>query len=333
VTFDGSAWLSIANSNSGNYPNASGSTSWVALTGGTSYMSLINLNINNNPANAPALWASGTSYSTGNKVGGSDGQIYTSPSNSNLGHNPVTHGGVHWSPTGGLNPWTTVFTQGGGNQQWLQIGGSSFPAGRRDDAGYRLSAWLRAVLADTDPRNAYRLSAGYQRPAPQAPKAGVVSYLGFPDNRMQDDWTYEGNYIVTWQAEPIVYRFVADVVDVTTFDDMFCEALACSIAMAVVEPLTQSNAKLTDIAAEYRLRRNKAITVNPARNRGEPVRAGYWPSLRSARAARRPETDTARWKPAATFPGMSTAHRTAAGTASAGSRVTPARATFRRCRT
>lgn len=262
VMFDAVAYLSIINNNTGNTPNAAGSTSWVALTGGVLYMSLINLNINNSPANAPALWSSGTTYAINNLVGGSDGNIYKSVGNGNINHNPVGDLGVHWTNTGVLNPWTTVFTQGGGNQQWLQIGGAAFPNGvalTKLDIVYPLGS---GPCSDTQTANVFRLPAGYLRVAPQDPKAGTTSWLGVPGNITANDWTYEGNYIVSWQSGVIVYRFVADVVDVTTFDDMFCEGLAARIGLEVCETLTQSTSKIQTIASQYKQFMSEARTIN-----------------------------------------------------------------------
>lgn len=262
VMFNGTEYVSLANNNTAQQPNAAASAFWAALTGGTFYMSLINLNINNNPASAPALWVVGTTYATGNQVGGSDGQIYTSVGNGNVGNNPVTDGGVHWTATGVLNPWTTVFTLGGGNQQWLQIGGASAPAGvalSTPNITYPLGA---GPYEQAQTKNVYRLPAGFLRTCSQDPKAGAVSWLGVPGNLGENDWEYEGNYFTTCQGNPIPYRFQADVVDVTQFDDMFCETLAFEIALAVVAPLTQSVSKEQTIQVEYKRYKDDAKTVN-----------------------------------------------------------------------
>jgi hypothetical protein len=251
VMFNGKEYVSIANANAANYPNAAASTFWAALTGATPYMSLIDLNIANNPANAPALWAVGTTYAAGNKVGGSDGNIYTSVGSGNVGNNPVTDGGVHWTNTGILNPWTTVFTQGAGNQQWLQVGGSAAPSGvalAQVDIVWPVGS---GPSSNTQTKNVYRLPAGFLRVAPQNPKGALLPWLGGPAGNTQKDWTYNGQYFVTWDAGPIIYRFVADVVDVTQFSPMFCEGLACRIGMEVCETLTQSDAKLKTIQGEY----------------------------------------------------------------------------------
>ncbi len=262
VQFDGNTYVSLTNSNTGNTPNAAASSYWAEVTGGTLYMSLIDLNTNNSPASSPALWSGSTSYSIGNTVGGSDGIIYTSRVNSNLNNNPA--GSINptdWT-AGALLPWTTVFTQGGGNQQWLQIGGAAFPSGvalSTQDILYPLGA---GPASQSTTRNAYRLPAGFLKPAPQNPKAGTQSELGFPTNPIADDWVYESNYIVSAYAGVIVYRFIADVVDVTQWPALFCEGLACAIALAVDKILENSNADVQEIQGEYRVFMGQARVSN-----------------------------------------------------------------------
>ena len=263
VLFNGSAYLGVAATNTGQYPNAPASSFWTILSGGVQYMSLINLNTNNSPVNAPALWSSATTYAIGNTVGGSDGNIYTSLSNGNLNNNPVIDGGVHWSTAGVLNPWTTVFKQGPGNQQWLQIGGAAAPSGvalAQLDIVWPVGSGPSSQFST---RNVYRLPAGFLRVAPQNPKAGIDPWLGGPSGNPQQDWTYYGGqYFTTWDFGPIIYRFCADVVDVTQFDPMFCEGLAARIGMEVCQTLTQSDAKMQGIKQAYALAMREARTVN-----------------------------------------------------------------------
>lgn len=262
VMFDGNAYVSLQNTNTGNLPNAVASAYWAEVTGGTLYMSLINLNIDNNPASAPALWSSATSYSSGQQVGASDGNIYTSIANGNLNNNPVTDGGVHWTNTGVLNPWTTVFTQGAGNQQWLQVGGAASPSGvalNKLDIVYPVGS---GPASQTFTRNVYRLPNGFLKRAPQNPKAGIVPWLGGPGGPWPSDWIFEGNYLVTAQASPIVLRFVADLTDVTQMSDMFCEGLACRIAESLCETLTQSTAKQAEVRISYAMVMGEARTAN-----------------------------------------------------------------------
>ena len=263
VIFNATVYMSLANNNTANYPNASGSTSWIAVSNGATYMSLIDFNIGNDPANSPALWLISTTYASGAKVCGSDGIIYTSNSNGNLGHDPTldaTH--TFWTNTGTLCPWTTVFTLGSGNEYWIQIGGTAFPSGvalQTLDIVWPVGA---GPLSQSTTRNVFRLPANFLRKAPRDSKAGIFSPLGAPGNLNADDWEFRGNYITSWEATAIMFPFVADMQDVSDFDSMFCEGLACRCALAVVESLTNSTAKNQMIAGEYQKFMNEARLSN-----------------------------------------------------------------------
>lgn len=220
----------------------------------TYYVSLIDFNLNQNPASAPALWAVGTTYSLGASVGGSDGTIYTSIAGGNVGHNPVLTTGF-WTNTGVLNPWTTVNPFGTAGNTWLQV------AVAIDDLPilYPLSS---GPSMQSTARNVFRLPANYLRTAPQDPKAGSVSFLGAPTGLMYKDWNFEGDFIVSREPFPIVLRFVADIIDVRSMDPMFCEGLGARIAFEIVERLTQSTAKRAGIQAAYNKAIGDARTVN-----------------------------------------------------------------------
>ena len=230
-------------------------TYWVPLDAATVYVSLIDFNLNNDPSAAPALWDSSTTYSTNDAVGASNGLIYTSVGNGNVNNDPVLDNGTNWTNTGVLNPWTTVNNFGNANDQWLQLDVALtdlqliYPIGS-------------GPASDAVSRNVFRLPSNFLRKAPQDPKAGSASLFGAPTNLTYDDWLMEGNYIVSAEPFPIVLRFVADVTDVRSFDDMFCELLGARIAMEVVERLTQSTAKMGTIAGFYKQFGTEARAVN-----------------------------------------------------------------------
>lgn len=215
------------------------------------YQSVIDLNIGNDPALLHALWLIGTTYATGNQVIGSDGVIYTSLINGNIGNNPVTDNGTHWTGAGLFSPWTATFVGGTGSNKWLQVGGAEFPGGATlttMNITYPLGA---GPSSQSGTRNVYRLPAGFLKMAPQDPKAGSTSWLGAPSGRDYDDWNREGNYLVTQSRGVIVLRFIADVTDVASMHDMFCEGLGARIGLAVCEKLTQSVQKMNGIAQQY----------------------------------------------------------------------------------
>jgi len=252
VTLAGVNYVSTVNSNTGNTPpNAS---FWSAQAAGTYYASLIAFNLNNDPSLSPAPWLVGTTYAAGNKVAGSDGTIYTSIGSGNLGNDPTKTIGL-WTNTGVLAPWTATNPFGTASDLWLQI-----PVAL---GGLQLASPLSyGPVVQSPARNVYRLPASFLRRAPQDPKAGSTSFLGAPSGLMYSDWTLQGDYLVTRETFPILLRFVADVTDVSTFDDMFCEGLAARIAYEVVERLTQSTAKRQGILLAYNQAIGSARTVN-----------------------------------------------------------------------
>ncbi len=257
---------------SGNSDNPATATAWSATAtyfqnqvvtfNSVAYMSLIDLNLNQEPDLAPALFNIATTYAAGAKVGGSDGLIYQSIGSGNIAHDPTTDGGLHWTNAGVLNPWTTVFVSGAGSLNWRQIGGAEFPSGV---ALAKLSnPWPLGAgpVTQQTTRNVFHLPSAFLRKAPQDPKAGSFSPLGAPSNDMYDDWEFESQYIVSSCTTPIRLRFVADTVDVTTFDDMFCEGLGARLGLEACEPLTQSSEKIRTIEGAYQRFMGDARTTN-----------------------------------------------------------------------
>lgn len=225
------------------------------------YMSLIDFNTGNSPSSSPAPWVSTTTYAAGNAVAGSDGVKYISIAAGNAGNDPTIDGGLNWTNTGVLAPWTTVFTGGAGSDKWLQIGGAEF------SAGVALASLGVAYSPGTGPswqsstRNVYRLPNGFLRLAPQNPK-GTATWLGGPSGNAYNDWNLQGDTLITGDSGPIPLRFVADLTDVRRMDDLLCVTLGYRVAIAVCETLTQSASQLTNIEKAYSVFRNDAATVN-----------------------------------------------------------------------
>ncbi len=221
----------------------------------TNYQSLIDLNLNNTPSLSPAAFSLATTYASGDKATASNGLTYTSAINGNIGNDPVLDDGTNWTTAGVLTPWTTTITRGVGSTKWLELD----VALQELIFLYPLGSGPSTQVAS---RNVFRLPANYLRVAPQDPKAGSVSYLGAPSGLGYSDWDYEGDFIVTRTPTPIVLRFVADMTDVTKFDDMFCEGLACRIGIEICQPVTQSAAKVNQIASFYQKFMGEARIVN-----------------------------------------------------------------------
>jgi hypothetical protein len=225
------------------------------------YMSLIDLNLNNEPDLAPVLWAVGTTYAAAAKVGGSDGNIYQSVGSGNIGHDPTTDGGAHWTNTGVLNPWTTVFVGGHGSLNWLLIGGTGSPSGVALailDIIYPIGS---GPSSQSSTSNAFRMPAGFLRQCPQNPKPGIGS-LGGPTGIGYNDWLVEGDYIVSADSGTIFLRFVTNFTDVARMHTQFCEAVAVRIAFAICNSVTQSKALIELIVKTFKEWENDAMIID-----------------------------------------------------------------------
>lgn len=228
---------------------------------GSQWRSLIEVNLGITPSQGPLAWAVGTTYAATNTVTGSDQFIYSSVGNGNVGNNPVTDGGVHWTNTGVVNAWSDSPTIPVSDIQWQVVSASmknlvfQYPVGT-------------GPVTQSETRNVYHLPANYLAAAQQDPKAGSVNFLGAPSGEMYKDWLFEGRFIVSRDAYPILFRFVADITKVSEMDDMFCEGLACRIAVAIAPSVTNSNVKLQTIASAYKefmgeARRTNMIETGP----------------------------------------------------------------------
>ena len=223
---------------------------------GSQWRSLLPINLNQTPATPPALWLAATTYAAGNQVTGSDFYIYQSIGNGNIGNNPAENAFPSlWTNTGVLAAWSSTPTLFPADVNWLPLQvvltnlTFVYPIGS-------------GPATDTATRNVFRLPAAFLREAPQDPKRGSTSYLGTPSGLMYTDWEYEGNFLVSRDAQPIVLRFVADIYQVSQFDDMFCEGLAARMAFEGCEDITQSIGKQNACGQAYNKFMGEARTVN-----------------------------------------------------------------------
>lgn len=253
----------------------------VLYTDGNTYASLAAGNLNHAPSASPAQWAlmpspiaewqNLTAYATGAVLDYSGTQyvaVATStgviPAGNLASWVPLSLGVLYqsivnlnqgFSPPASATQWSTTITSGSGSVQWRTIPAALQPMVIMYPIGTGPST-------QSATRNVFRLPNGYLREAPQDPKAGAISYLGVMGGLQFNDWTYDGDFITSTSSEPISYRFVADVTNVTKFDDMFCEALAARIAYEVCEPVTQSTAKQQACATAYKKFMDEASMVN-----------------------------------------------------------------------
>jgi hypothetical protein len=174
----------------------------------------------------------------------SAGINYKSLVDMNLAHTPVS------SPTA----WeVTTLTN---SIQWVLIPGAVLSS---INLIYPIGS---GPAIQTATRNVFMLPYGYLRQAPQDPKAGAVSFLGGPSGLGYDDWEFEGNFFTSRCSTPILFRFAADVVDISTMNAMFAEGLSLRIGYSICEAVTQSTDKLKNITGSYGKNMVEARTVN-----------------------------------------------------------------------
>lgn len=225
------------------------------------WVSCIDNNLNFTPVNTRALWSATTTYASGNIViGPDDGRLYTSVGNGNLNHRPYAEDTTYWTAASSP-PYVQAWVQQSiaASNAWRYYGNGATDEFKAIYLQYPLSAAVSPSLGN---RNIFRLPSGFLRTAPQQPRAGSVSYLGSPSGLGYTDWEYNGNFLISQEAQPISFRFAADITDVSQMDPMFCEGLACRIAIELCEDLTQSSNKLAGLASMYKSFMGEARTVN-----------------------------------------------------------------------
>lgn len=101
-------------------------------------------------------------------------------------------------------------------------------------------------------RNIYRLPANFLRLAPQDPKKAAVARLGTTAGLNYNDWEIEAGHLVTSDTSGgLILRFVGDVQIVTAMEELFCEAVACRMAVQLNEVFTQRPDLLNSILGLY----------------------------------------------------------------------------------
>jgi hypothetical protein len=108
-------------------------------------------------------------------------------------------------------------------------------------------ATKRAVLSADATSPAWGFSGAYALPA-DAIRIIEVDGVGDGDWRVEDHGAAPA--ILLDGSGDINVRYVARIIDTATFPPVFVEALACSLALQLVETLTQSNTKKQMLAEE-----------------------------------------------------------------------------------
>jgi len=242
---------------------------------------------------APDAWVATTTYAAGALVSYTPPSLNTAQSGANpvpylwyvdqaitgAAANPTPDVATYWHRYFGpvtCNPFTASSALPGFYaQEMTKTGGvvyTSLVSANVDtppSANWLAQAGTTTPLSILYPLNsvlfAYHLPYGFLRKAPQDPKGDIDGYLGVPSGPAEKDWLFEGNYLLSRLSTPIVIRFVADVVDVYDFDQMFCEGLAARIASEVAPVLVEKDilgVTLRNTAAHYKSEMTEARLSN-----------------------------------------------------------------------
>lgn len=144
--------------------------------------------------------------------------------------------------------------------KWLAQGGTAAPL----NVLYPIGA---GPTAQTGTLNVFRLPHGFLRKAPTDPAADTSQYVGIPSGMGDDDWVFEGNFLLTKVFGPLLLRFVSEMVDVYDFDPLFCEMVAARIASEIagtpgVCAADVVGASMRNANAHYRSERKQAYQAN-----------------------------------------------------------------------
>lgn len=65
------------------------------------------------------------------------------------------------------------------------------------------------------------------------------------------DWKIEGLFVLSRDAAPLEFRYIADITDPNYFDSLFVEAFACRLAKQCCKEITGSTSAVKDLEAQH----------------------------------------------------------------------------------
>jgi len=232
----------------------------------------------------PIAWSNLTTYGLWAAILDTNNQIWISRQAANLGNSPVE--GVWWTAYTGpviADTWSFTTTYYPGelvtNGGIVYIGLNSATPNLNHippnatywavfTSTYTTPAFYLPSPLNLSPdfltvRNVYRLPYGFLRIAPQDPKQADLPRLGVSAEMRYRDWELENGFLFSKDTSgAFVFRYVADITDVTLMDDLFCEAVSARIGLELCEMLTQNRDKLAAIRDIYATNMQLAKDIN-----------------------------------------------------------------------
>lgn len=262
----------------------------------SAFLSLVDDN-DDDPLAAP-VWDDATTFTIGQVVEGSNGTLYQSAVNLNIGNDPtITAPAAAWvsvttyaesvyvygsdnqiyqslaagntgnnpvsSPTWwlGLGMWTGVWTTVLTPQPRASSNKWHFISCTLQPLSIVFPVGTSPVSFSASP-NVYLLPNNWLMRAPDQEQLGNrVFWLGAHDPA-PEDYVFQGRYVISWQTAPIILRFVGNFKNVTLMDALFCGGVAARMGWELCETLTQKPDLRTACAAAYDRAISRAQTIN-----------------------------------------------------------------------
>lgn len=99
--------------------------------------------------------------------------------------------------------------------------------------------------------------------------------------QVRHDWQIEGDFIVSADAAPLKFRYIADITDPQKYDPLFDEYFATVLALETVDEITGSNTKKRALKDDLLDLRREARRVNGMENdANEPAEDAWVSSMR-----------------------------------------------------
>ena len=88
----------------------------------------------------------------------------------------------------------------------------------------------------------------------------VLEVVG--EDRQDNKWRMEKNYIVTNMTEPVEIRYISDTTSVSDFDDLFTDSLAAKLAMDMCETLVRQDGVLDNTTKILQAKLDEARSID-----------------------------------------------------------------------
>lgn len=95
-------------------------------------------------------------------------------------------------------------------------------------------------------------------------------------NEVRRDWQIENGFILTKDAAPLEFRYLARVTDPALFDPLFDELLSADLALKTVHDVTGSNTKKSDLRLDVALALADARRANAFENDSDNPPVDSW---------------------------------------------------------